>query len=363
MDKTQLLSVASILVLLFFALSEFQLVTFTSAQSFEIITIKPDGSVDPPTVPITQNGNVYTLTGNIVGRICVERFNIVIDGAGYTIQGNGNKRGIEIANPYNASIKKSYDVTVKNINIRGFEEGIDVFGYWGNIINGVVITGNNVTNNSIGIRFSSYYTYSNNTIIGNRITANTIGVDIQMAQEGGETSGNIIAENQIANNQIGMKFLWMYSGGGYKTNKMNNTVFYNNFISNSQNVVNAQDLLSPESVNIWDNGARGNYWNDYNGKDINADGVGDIPYHIDANNQDNYPLMYRFENYPPPIYPSPAPSPSSSPTPSLSPSPTPTSTPETQPKPFPMTLVVASVVATIVVVGAVVLVYFNKRKH
>jgi hypothetical protein len=37
------------------------------SQSLENIIIKTDGSVDPPTAPITQTGNVYTMTGNILG--------------------------------------------------------------------------------------------------------------------------------------------------------------------------------------------------------------------------------------------------------------------------------------------------------
>ena len=206
-------------------------VNLAIAQSFEAININADGNINPSTAPITRDGNVYTLTRNILGSITVERFNIVIDGAGYTLQGTGSGRGIEIMNPQNASIKSTYDVTVKNINVRNFEEGIDVFGYWGNTISGVVIFGNNITNNSIGIRFSSYYFYSNNTIVGNNISANDAGIHIEMAAEGGVISSNKIAGNQIANNKIGMRILWQYSIYGDKPNpfQSNNTIYLNNF--------------------------------------------------------------------------------------------------------------------------------------
>jgi hypothetical protein len=55
-------------------------------------------------------------------------------------------------------------------------------------------------------------------------------------------------------------------------------------------------------VNVWDDGypSGGNYWSDYNGVDLyrgpfqnetGSDGIGDFPYTIGANNQDNYPIM------------------------------------------------------------------------
>ena len=45
------------------------------------------------------------------------------------------------------------------------------------------------------------------------------------------------------------------------------------------------------SVNIWDNGFEGNYWDNYNGTDGDGNGIGDTPYIINENNQDNYPLV------------------------------------------------------------------------
>ena len=47
-----------------------------------------NGSIDPVGAPIQRNGNIYTLTGNITSSadgIVVQRDNIIIDGAGYTV--------------------------------------------------------------------------------------------------------------------------------------------------------------------------------------------------------------------------------------------------------------------------------------
>jgi len=63
----------------------------------ETIYIKADGSVSPPNAPISSIDNVtYTFTGNIYDEIVVQRDNIVIDGAGYTLQGTGSGRGIDL---------------------------------------------------------------------------------------------------------------------------------------------------------------------------------------------------------------------------------------------------------------------------
>jgi hypothetical protein len=51
------------------------------------------------------------------------------------------------------------------------------------------------------------------------------------------------------------------------------------------------------STNTWDDGVEGNYWSDYNCSDSGYDGIGDTPYFIDENNQDNYPLMGMFSSF------------------------------------------------------------------
>jgi len=67
----------------------------------------------------------------------------------------------------------------------------------------------------------------------------------------------------------------------------NNTFYCNNIVNNIQNVFTG----NPRHLNFWDNGKEGNYWSDHKGTDDNGDGIGDTPYVIDENNQDNYPLM------------------------------------------------------------------------
>jgi parallel beta-helix repeat protein len=110
-----------------------------------------------------------------------------------------------------------------------------------------IISENNILNNTNGIQISNSEYPSDNTVSGNNITNNNVGIVISQA------STNQIYHNNFDNNEI--------------------------------------HFLAEISANNLDNGSEGNYWNDYNGTDSNGDGIGDTPYVIDADNQDNYPLM------------------------------------------------------------------------
>jgi hypothetical protein len=67
--------------------------------------------------PITKNGNIYTLTSNIsfttnYDGIIIERDNVVLDGAGYSIKQNGQLDGVTLIGRHN--------VTIRNLVIKDF---------------------------------------------------------------------------------------------------------------------------------------------------------------------------------------------------------------------------------------------------
>jgi parallel beta-helix repeat protein len=153
----------------------------------ETIYIRADGSIDPPTAPISTVDNVtYVLTGNITSDadgIVVERSNIIIDGAGYTIQETGSGYGFYLSNVNS--------VTIKSTNIKGFYYGLYFYFSSNN-----TIFENNITNNTEGI----YLSYSsNNTISGNNLTANN-GDGIYLYS----SSYNKLSGNSIENGAIGV---------------------------------------------------------------------------------------------------------------------------------------------------------------
>ncbi|MCJ7561073.1 right-handed parallel beta-helix repeat-containing protein [Candidatus Bathyarchaeota archaeon] len=226
------------------------------------IFIQSDGSVDPSTAPIQHIENIYTFTANIYDSILIERDNIVVDGAGYTLRGTGSGVGINVTGS---------NVTIKNMQIMHFVSGIYLF-----VSSNNTISGNSITNNGDGITVVS----PNNTITGNYITANNKGIGINYV------SNNTIIGNTIANNEVG---IWFWT---YMDRNLDNIIYHNNFINNAKQVDQGQeDPYWSILVNIWDNGKEGNYWSDYMGKDANGDGIGDATYVINASTPDLYPLM------------------------------------------------------------------------
>ncbi|RLI44739.1 hypothetical protein DRO69_06705 [Candidatus Bathyarchaeota archaeon] len=75
------------------------------------------------------------------------------------------------------------------------------------------------------------------------------------------SSYNTIVGNLIRNNPTGLYIA--------DQSCQNNTFYRNNIINNTHQV------SYHGRYNSWDNGAEGNYWDDYNGTDLDGDGVGD----------------------------------------------------------------------------------------
>ena len=104
----------SLLVLLLFlsvVLVSFPQIGVVKSQDSSIF-IRADGTVEG-TDKIQQNGNVYTFTDNIVNQsIIVEKDSIVVDGAGYILEGDGKISGIWLEHRVN--------LTIKNIHLTHF---------------------------------------------------------------------------------------------------------------------------------------------------------------------------------------------------------------------------------------------------
>lgn len=107
------------------------------------IVIKSDGSIEG-TDKIERNGNYYYLTADIeffkssVG-ILIQRDSIIIDGKGFTIieKESYSGRGVNISGRFN--------VTIQNLNIKGFSKGIYIYNLYSNRSSNNTIIGNTIT--------------------------------------------------------------------------------------------------------------------------------------------------------------------------------------------------------------------------
>ena len=195
------------------------------------IYIRADGSIDPPDAPISGFDNVtYTFVDSINDSIVVEKDNIVVDGAGYTLQGSGSGTGISLSDRSN--------VTVKNTHITEFYCGISLALSGRNML-----VYNTLTNNTYGIYLTGS---SRNTLSGNNATNNSYGICIQ------NSNNNNIASNTITDGRL---------SGIYLYDSSNNTL--------SGNVVSS----SWYGIELW---AYGSYGNILSGNVVSLSGVDGI---------------------------------------------------------------------------------------
>jgi parallel beta-helix repeat protein len=265
------------------------------AVAEETIYIRADGSIEGTTAISTVDNITYTFTDNINDMIYVERSNIIIDGAGYTLQAIGIMS-------FGFSLSQVNNVTIKNTNIKDFAfTGIVLAESSSNNI-----IANNITANEMdGIALGP--SSNNNNISGNTITNNgNVGIRLE-----GASSNNIITANNVANNDDGIVLAGSSNNNSIIANNMtandndgirlegssNNTIYHNNIIDNG-----IQVNIVVDGSSDWDDGAKGNYWSDYesrypNATEVDGSGIWDTPYVIDGSNQDNYPIIPEFPTW------------------------------------------------------------------
>jgi len=198
MKKT--VSVFILLFVLFLAYISLQFVDLVSANFLPPppptvqVYIRPDGTVDPATTPITRFGDVYVFADNLLNHTLeVQRDNIVVDGAGFTLKGVGVNAGITLSGRKN--------VTIKNLDIRNY-----VMSVWLQQSTNNTISDNSMLTCANVILDSS----SNNQITANSITGQDTGYGYGVQVNSG-SSKNTILGNSFTDTGIGVRV----EGGDY----------------------------------------------------------------------------------------------------------------------------------------------------
>jgi parallel beta-helix repeat protein len=142
------------------------------------IYIRGDGSIEGTDKIVSSDNVTYTFTDDIYDSVVVQRNDIVVDGAGYALQGIGSRTGMNVSDRSN--------VTIRNINIKNFDISIYL-----NYTSYSVVSGNNITvtaNDFCGIYLAGSY---HNTVSGNNITDRMFSIWLEGSLY------NSISENNI----------------------------------------------------------------------------------------------------------------------------------------------------------------------
>ncbi len=142
-------------------------------------------------------------------------------------------------------------------------------------------------NNASGVVDGAVFISSSNNNFNKNLmrSGSTGGIGVDIVDDVNESTHNTFCQNTIEEFGFGVVV------------SSNGSVFYaNNFIFNEI------QFEIENSISVWDVGypSGGNYWSNYAGLDLysgpfqnetGSDGIGDVPYFMNDNNRDNYPIM------------------------------------------------------------------------
>jgi parallel beta-helix repeat protein len=154
-------------------------------ETTSTIYIYSSGSVSSP--DINRDGNVYTFLNNISdsGGIRIYKSDIILDGNGYTLDGLSST-----SYTYGIYFYNQHDITIKNLNITGYKNGI----YCSSNSDNINISNNTFSNNAYNDIDCSY---CSNVIMTDNVVTSSSNFGIQLYK----CSGTFTIDNNIISNK------------------------------------------------------------------------------------------------------------------------------------------------------------------
>jgi parallel beta-helix repeat protein len=239
--------------------------------------IRSNGDVDPPTLPIQHQGNIYVVTANIVNCcISIQKDNIELNGNGFSISipnyGEKDSTGATKSVPPFIDVTNHTNVVISQFKLQNVKtSAISVYNSSKITLSKNTITSCSwiaisqctdciVTNNTLNNNYYGIYGYKNNNI------------DIEINQISGSSSHGILLEDAklniignifTGNGQCAICYLQSGSrvvGNIFQNNEQAILSYDSGLEINHNNFINNQRDVAIDAPNILDDGNSGNYW-------------------------------------------------------------------------------------------------------